>query len=94
MTEVTMFATVRMSATVDEMSTTVEKCPRQWGNVRNNGEIEYGLRNLKPIFHKKTGLRRVQFASANAWNVHAQRKDPMPGTQRNLYSTGNGVHVG
>ena len=22
------------------------------------------------------------------WNVHAQRKDPTPGTQRNLYSTG------
>ena len=27
-------------------------------------------------------------------NVHAQRKDPTPGTQRNLYSTGNGVRVG
>ena len=27
-------------------------------------------------------------------NVHAQRKNPTPGTQRNLYSTGNGVPVG
>ena len=24
-----------------------EKCPQQWGNVRNSGEIEYALRNLR-----------------------------------------------
>ena len=60
----------------------IERKPLRWGKQR-----------FKPIFHKKTGLRRVEFASPNTWNVHAQRKDPTPGTQRNLYSTGNGVCV-
>ena len=37
---------VNVSATVG-MSVTVGKCPQQWGNVCNSGEIEYALRNSR-----------------------------------------------
>ena len=62
-----------MSTTVGEMSTTVGgnvrnsggkfrnsggKCLQQWGDVRNSGEIEYGLGNLRVeiIVHNFDGL--------------------------------------
>ena len=49
--------------------------------------------SLKPIFHQKKGLRREEFALPDARNVHVQCKDPTPGTQRHLFSTGNWVCV-
>ena len=54
MTKVNVSATVGMSTTVGEMSATVGECPRPWGNVRNSGEIEYALRNvrLEIVIHK------------------------------------------
>ena len=55
-----------------------------------------GVRGLKPIFHRKLGLRWLQNAKEiNTKNMKCTclTPAPMPGTQRHLYSTGNWVCV-
>ena len=47
MTKVNVSATVGMSATVGEMSTTVGEFRDSGGNVCNSGEIEYAQRNVR-----------------------------------------------
>ena len=49
MTQVNVFATVGMSATMGEMSATVGKCLRQWGNVRDS---ERNVRKSWEIEHR------------------------------------------
>ena len=48
-------------------------------------------KHLSPYSTKKrvcVGCPTQMKSTKKTWNVHAQRKDPTPGTQRNLYSTG------
>ena len=40
MTKVNVSATVRMSATVGEMSATIRECLRQWGKLNMNLRLE------------------------------------------------------
>ena len=62
--------------------------------------LPYGTWSLKPIFHRKLGLRWLQNAKEiNTRNMKctcptpAPTPAPTPGTQHHLYSTGNWVCV-
>ena len=77
--------------------------PKIWNgnNLRGKARVATGsythwLLSLSPYSTRNCFCVDYQIRGKSAqttWNVHAQRKDPTPGTQRNLYSTGNGVRV-